>query len=164
MNQKKGFTLIELLVVIGIIGLLATLAVVAFGSAQTRARDAKRVADVRALVSAFAAASQDNVNNTLCNGATAVTADANISALSIKNGTCAAGTVVTTNYINLGNMKDPKNTGVCASPTPTAACDYTLYTGATLTTFSVGFATEQNNVQGLSASYYHTANQSGIVN
>jgi len=49
MSKQKGFTLIELLVVIAIIGLLTTIAVVAFGSAQAGARDAKRVADLKAV-------------------------------------------------------------------------------------------------------------------
>lgn len=53
LNKKRGFTLIELLVVIGIIGVLATFIVASFASAQQRARDSKRKADLDALKKAL---------------------------------------------------------------------------------------------------------------
>ena len=50
--MRKGFTLIELLIVIAIIGLLATLAIVSLTTAQQKARDTKRVADMKQLQNA----------------------------------------------------------------------------------------------------------------
>ena len=53
LKTKRGFTLIELLVVIGIIGILATIGAVSFGSARAKARTAKRIGDLRSLQSAI---------------------------------------------------------------------------------------------------------------
>ncbi len=52
-SRQKGFTLLELLVVIGIIGLLASIIVVNLTSARRKARDTKRIADVRNLQTAM---------------------------------------------------------------------------------------------------------------
>ena len=59
-KNKKGFTLIELLVVVAIIGLLATLSIVALNNARARARDARRVADVKQIQTALELYYNDN--------------------------------------------------------------------------------------------------------
>jgi prepilin-type N-terminal cleavage/methylation domain-containing protein len=48
-KKEKGFTLIELLIVVAIIGILAAIVSVAIGDVLQRARDVRRMADVRQL-------------------------------------------------------------------------------------------------------------------
>jgi len=51
--MKRGFTLVELLVVIAIIALLSTLSVVALNSARAKARDARRLSDIKQIRTAL---------------------------------------------------------------------------------------------------------------
>ena len=51
--KKQGFTLIELLVVVAIISLISSVVVAGLNQARSKARDAKRVADIKALEQAL---------------------------------------------------------------------------------------------------------------
>lgn len=52
-SHSRGFTVVELLIVIVVIAILAAISIVAYTGVQHRAHDARRVADMKAIVKAL---------------------------------------------------------------------------------------------------------------
>lgn len=67
-SKNKGFTLIELLIVMAIIGILATIGVGFFVSAQQKTRDAERKSDLRQIANALEIFYADHGHYPLSNG------------------------------------------------------------------------------------------------
>jgi len=67
-KAKLGFTLIELLVVISIIGLLSSVVLASLNSARMKARDAKRIEDIRQIQLALEMYYDDNGKYPLTSG------------------------------------------------------------------------------------------------
>ena len=70
MKKSKGFTLIELLVVISVIGLLASVILVSLNSARVKARDTRRLADIKQFQTALELYYDKNDRYPISGGAT----------------------------------------------------------------------------------------------
>ena len=120
-KNKPGFTLIELLVVIAIIGLLATLSIVALNNARARARDAKRVADIKQVQTALELYYNDN--------------GAYISSLS-SGSAIASGTIV---YMSLVPTAPLPPDGTCNTTTNAYTYVSDAYNGAANTSYHLTY-------------------------
>ena len=120
---NKGFTLVELLVVIAIIGILATLATVSLGSARVKARDAKRVADMRQLITMLeleAIGTQDG-------GTISCSTAGNLATCSTLDAT-GAPSLTTADF---AQFVDPSKVGTLCLDGGGVNCDYSIYNAAT---------------------------------
>lgn len=110
-DSSRGFTIVELLVVIAIIGLLATVVIAALGNSRAKARDARRLQDLRAIVTAITLANPgyNTYNFVACTGGA---------------GDYRANTCTTP---NLGAYQDPSgNTLSPCTSLSAGVCDYSV--------------------------------------
>ena len=118
-HNRDGFTLVELLVVVAIVGLLASLSMIALGGMRSKARDAKRLSNINTLRLAM-----ERVNNE----------EGTYSASNCVEGyvhACSGATKLTEFLPALSNVKDPSyhnsiqrcNDTTCLSDAP---CDYSF--------------------------------------
>ncbi len=52
-QRSRGFTIVELLIVVVVIGILASITLIAFNSVQAKARDSQRLQDIKTIVKAL---------------------------------------------------------------------------------------------------------------
>jgi len=113
-HERKGFTLIELLVIIIIIGLLAVAVIVSLNSVRAKARDSKRVSDVRQM-------------SKLLDNQEASTPGSNLVG-------CAGGDVYVKRCVGPGdivqfntmNFADPSNSATVCANGISATCQYSI--------------------------------------
>ena len=138
--MKKGFTLIELLVVIAIIALLSTLSVVALNSARVKARDARRVSDIKQIRTAldmyFDNKAPDNAYPTAPAGSGVL--GASTSGCLISTGWVATGTACTGTIFMQSVPKDPLDSG-----------NYVYTLGAGSSTYSIEYKLEKNSASSI---------------
>lgn len=132
-NHKKGFTLIELLVVVAIMGLLTSLAVIALNSARARARDARRVSDIKQIQTALEMYYLDKNEYPDAPAAPGI-----IEAKCISSGNAAiTSPCVGTTYMSLTpSNPSPRNDGSCAN---TSYTYNVLATGANNTSYYITY-------------------------
>ncbi len=109
MKREAGFTLLELLVVIGIIGVLASIAIPQFNAYRQRAFDARAKSDLRSAANAQDAYYIDyDVYKDCANSAACA---AVLPELRVSDGITMATTSVTTQYFVM-TATHPQTTGV----------------------------------------------------
>jgi type II secretion system protein G len=126
--NRRGFTIIELLVVIAIIGILASVILVSLGGTQEKARDARRLEDVKEVQKALALYTIDN----------------GIYPISVSTTTLTGSDSISTTLISGGHMpaipRDPS----------TPVYEYTYQSNSLGNYYEIGFCLETANIKNYS--------------
>ncbi len=174
--NKKGFTLIELLVVIAIIGLLSTMAVISLNSARLKARDAKRLSDVKQMSTLLSLVESDLPSAILrCTGPANCAKGAITTSIvdaQTAGGTAYSGQSLSTEFTKFKDPIAPAGTicsiavGVTAvTAAQTVACSYSLDKNAAASIVSatnILFMTE-GQTGDLEANTLHSISSDGVI-
>ncbi len=152
LKPSGGFTLIELLVVVAIIGILSTVVFATIGGTRGRARDAKRLAEVKEMQLILAvldtSSTSGNVILAGCGAANALT-------------TACSG-----NAIELASFADPSTPGTACTSASAATCGYSISkadgsAGATSGNYRICFYLEDPASAGLTGSLHNLKSTTG---
>ncbi len=135
--NKQGFTLIELLVVIAIIGLLSTMAVVSLNSARQKARDARRISDVKQLTTILSLAASDRPDAVLQCGGSACGAGVNVATVTGSSPAVGSPNLST----EFDKFSDPSGSTVMCAIGGSAPCQYSFQFAANSTQQTVASTT-----------------------
>ncbi|MFA5318506.1 MAG: type II secretion system protein [Patescibacteria group bacterium] len=134
--KNQGFTLIELLVVIAIIGLLSTMATISLNGARIKARDARRLADVRQLSMA--------VELSAANSATSDYSEVLSACSDAGTKTTDCGIILNLNFANVVDPVGQGGADACADDN-SAGCDYSIgNSDVTNTEYAICFYLEED--------------------
>jgi len=111
-NKQKGFTLIELLIVIAIMGILSAAVLSSLGTAREKARDARRLGEVKDMTKVLAI--ESDTGNVLLEGCT--TAD------SLASDCTGPGSVLTA----FNDYIDPSDSTTACVTGATDVCAYAI--------------------------------------
>ncbi|MEO8065948.1 MAG: type II secretion system protein [Candidatus Doudnabacteria bacterium] len=154
-KKNQGFTLIELLVVIAIIGILAAVVLVSLNSARAKSRDARRVADVRQIMTALELFYNDN------NGYPAATAAGSCVPATAASTCPTGGSPAFSTYLaNYPTAPTPADTATCSAVALTNNNYYNYTQTGSGTGYSITFCL--GGVTGGLLAGVHTATSAGI--